>query len=90
MTHYVQIVRVGDSFVPKDWTPWRRCKSVQETANLAAHKFMRESGYASCNGDFEPFDVMIYVATDADVRCPDRGFLTCHGFKMHCSPAPRG
>jgi len=89
-THYVQIVHDG-KYEADNWTPWLKCgDSKEETAQLAIHKFMRESGYLGRCALWDPFEVMVYVADDNDPKHPNGTFLTCHGFKIKVTPQVKG
>lgn len=86
MTCYVQIVHNQRKFDPDDWHPWKNCKSPIEAAQLATNKFIREAGYAVPDATFEPFELMVYVATDKSPRHKNGRFVTCEGFKMKVLP----
>ncbi len=90
--HFVQIVAPGDEFNAKleAWTEWRQCKTLQETALLAIHKWMRDSGYANALAEFTTFTVRVYVADETMPKHANGTFMTCHGFDMEVSkPKPR-
>ena len=92
MTHYVQIVQAQRPFDADGWTPWRNCDgmSLEQTAVMALRKFLREAGYEhrhfGARPEFEPFEVMVYVADDKTPRHVNGRLAACHGFKMRISP----
>ena len=85
MTCYVQIVHDQRPFDADDWTPWKNCKTATETAQLAATKFIRESGLTSPLADFEPFVIEVFVADDKTPRHANGRFMACGCFKMKVS-----
>jgi hypothetical protein len=85
-THYVQLVHAGRQFAPDDWTPWLNCTgTLEDTATLAAHKWIREAGYAGpsvSQVEFAPFTLDVFVTEEKSPRHANGRFATCHGFKM--------
>ncbi len=88
----VSIGRPGEPVT--DWRPWIKCSTadtLEQTALLAIHAHMRTAGYLGGRPGapaavFEPFDLMVYVATPADPRHANGRPLVCHGFRMTVSP----
>jgi hypothetical protein len=85
MTHYVQIVTDG-VYHADGWFPWKNCRDDHEfTARLALGKFMRESGYARREAQFEPFNVTILVADDTTPKHKSGRFSGARRFEMKIS-----
>lgn len=82
MTHLVQI----GGTAPGQWTPWKNGKSLKETALLAGHKRMQESGYFTrpYGYDERPASVRldVYVSDDSMPKHKNGNPICVHKFEL--------